>query len=52
LLAGSRNAGEELVAAIDISCPSSAFDESALETRYPASLLDTARRISVRIAPR
>jgi len=44
--------GKELVAAIDISCPASAFDESVLETRYLASLLETARRISLRIAPR
>ncbi len=42
----------DLVAAIDISCPASAFDEAALQTRYLASLLETAGRISARIAPR
>jgi DNA-binding IclR family transcriptional regulator len=44
--------GEELVGAIDTSYPASAFEESALETRYVASLSDTARRISARITPR
>jgi DNA-binding IclR family transcriptional regulator len=47
-----HDSAEELVAAIDISCPASAFEESALDTRYLASLLETARRISARIAPR
>jgi DNA-binding IclR family transcriptional regulator len=41
-----------LVAAIDISCPASAFDEAALETHYLASLLQTAQRISARVVPR
>jgi DNA-binding IclR family transcriptional regulator len=41
-----------LVAAIDISCPASAFDESLLDTHYLAALLQTAQRISARIAPR
>jgi DNA-binding IclR family transcriptional regulator len=41
--------GGGLVAAIDISCPASAFDEQALQTHYVASLLDTARQISARI---
>ena len=31
-----------LVAAIDISCPASAFDESLLDTHYLASLMQTA----------
>lgn len=42
----------DLVAAIDISCPASAFNEAILETHYVASLLDIAGRISARIAPR
>lgn len=41
-----------LVAAIDISCPASAFDEAALETHYLPSLLQTAQRISARIVPK
>lgn len=47
-----HDTGGELVAAIDISCPASAFAESALETHYLPALLETARRISMRIAPR
>ena len=47
-----HDSAEELVAAIDISCPASAFDESTMETHYLASLLEAARRISSRIAPR
>jgi DNA-binding IclR family transcriptional regulator len=47
-----HDTGGNLVAAIDLSCPASAFDEAALETRYLAALLETARRLSARVAAR
>ena len=46
------NSGGDLVAAIDISCPASAFDEAALETHYLVSVRETARRVAARIVPR
>ena len=46
------DAGGTLVAAIDISCPESAFDKAALDTRYKAALLHAAGEIAKRLAPR
>lgn len=47
-----HDSGGELVAAIDISCPASGFDESQLETLHVPALLETAQRMSARIVPR
>ena len=46
------DAGGALVAAIDISCPESAFDKAALDTLYKSELLRTAGEIAKRLAPR
>jgi DNA-binding IclR family transcriptional regulator len=46
------DASGTLVAAIDISCPETAFDSSALETRYVPEVLAAAQAITQRLAPR
>src|SRR5262249_50818377 len=46
------DASGALVAAIDISCPESAFGKAALGTPYKPALLHAADEISKRLAPR
>jgi DNA-binding IclR family transcriptional regulator len=52
LAAPLADASGDIVAAIDISCPESAFEVAELETRYRTELLRAAERISRRLVPR